>query len=163
MDRTQSIDYYIGKIFVSPWYRRSLVKFVNNFMTDYDFSVNQSSSTWYYAPRLYEFSIIHTLCDRFEKVILKTHGTKNLQFDEMWANKNPPGSKTSLHNHKGSSNSAVFYLQKPKDSGNFILNEKLIKVNQNDLILFQSDLFHETEYNNSKHDRIVVGFNYTTY
>lgn len=132
-------------------------------MGDYDFGVGPSQSTWYFTSKLWQFSLFHPICDRLSYKISDVHNCPNVQFKEMWANINYPGSKVSPHSHVGAKNSGVFYLQKPKNSGEFILDGKTIPIKQNELILFDSNIIHETEINNSKEKRVVIGFNYTVY
>ena len=55
------------------------------------------------------------------------------------------------------------YLNKPENSGNIIFHttgKVMVEVKTNDLIFFDSKIFHETEENKSNDERIVCGFNF---
>tara|TARA_R100001015_G_C4630590_1_gene192332 strand:- start:987 stop:1541 length:555 start_codon:yes stop_codon:yes gene_type:complete len=86
---------------------------------------------------------------------------------DFWINIVEPGGYTKLHNHitmfKELKNipqkAGVFYLQKPKKSGNLCIENKVIKVKENDMIIFNPFLNHHTEINKSKKQRIVFSVN----
>lgn len=102
--------------------------------------------------------------------ILQNNLEKNIKINisSMWANVGSHGSKVSPHNHVSDSYDDLFrtcgicgayYLQKPKLSGNFIANNKVIDTKEGQLILFSPHMTHQTEVNFSKKDRIVISFN----
>jgi len=78
----------------------------------------------------------------------------------MWGNINYPGSCTSLHNHGNKTHTGVIYIKKPRNSGNIIIDGKVIKVKENDLLLFNASKMHQTEINQSNKTRVVISFNY---
>jgi len=103
---------------------------------------------------------------------------------QSWANIYPPGSYIDAHNHSPVSLTACFYLQKPENSGNIIFENPLttilkhqptnalldldnydslfdreIQIKEGELIIFPGWLTHKTSVNNSKENRIIIGFN----
>lgn len=149
-------DYNIKKIFISPFYKKILLREINLFSSDYDFSHGSSYSTWYTNCFLQESRFFFPLVEKIKKKIVY-----NINITEMWGNINFPGSKVKLHNHKNKINSGVIYLKKPKNSGNIIIDNNIINVNENDILFFNSSKMHETEINLSNHIRCVISFNYT--
>jgi hypothetical protein len=57
------------------------------------------------------------------------------------------------------SKTGVFYFKKPKDSGNIIVEKKVIKVKENDMIVFDSNYIHESQSNKSNDVRIIFSIN----
>lgn len=104
----------------------------------------------------YEFDILDGFCKSLADL------TKYYLID-MWSNLGPPGTYVKPHNHYSesfpNSISGVFYLQKPKNSGNFVMEDKEILVETGDLILFESTAMHWTKKNQSNENRIVISFN----
>ena len=101
----------------------------------------------------------HPILDGF----LKTVG-KDFKILDFWFNIYGPHGHVKPHSHaqdslKGNLKSGVYYFQKPVNSGNLILNKKLIKVEEDDLIIFNSDLEHYSEPNKSNQDRIIFSSN----
>ena len=86
---------------------------------------------------------------------------------DFWINIVKPGGFTKTHNHITSikelknipMKTGVFYLKKPKNSGNIIIENKLIKIKQNDIIVFENWMNHKTEINKSKENRIIFSIN----
>lgn len=148
-------DYNIKKIFVSPFYKKILLREINLLLSDYDFSYGSSYSTWYNNCFLQENRFFFPLVDKIKKKM-----DYNINITEMWGNVNFSGSKVKLHNHKNKVNSGVIYLKKPKNSGNIIIDNNIINVNENDILFFNSSKMHETEINLSNEKRVVVSFNY---
>ena len=86
---------------------------------------------------------------------------------DFWINIVEPGGYTKTHNHisliKELKNvpqkTGVFYLQKPRQSGNLHIEDNLIKVKKNDILVFDPWLNHGTEKNKSKKQRIIFSVN----
>ncbi len=92
---------------------------------------------------------------------------KNYRILDFWINIVEPGGYTKPHNHANvfpelknvPQKVGVFYLQKPKESGNLYIENKLVTVKQNDMVIFDCNLNHHTEINKSKKQRIVFSVN----
>jgi hypothetical protein len=136
------------------------------------YCLGDMKSTYHTNAFLYklpEFSFFETKLN----VISQKTLNQNIRICNMWANVGSYGSKVSPHNHirddhsdyesdnlfKTSGICGAYYLQKPKLSGNFISNNNIVDINQNDLILFSPHMIHQTEINKSHKDRIVISFN----
>jgi len=100
--------------------------------------------------------------------------------DRSWCNVHPPGGSTLEHRHNGILVAAVYYLQKPKESGNLLVRNPMemykcndpidieewdsyiwqsVEVKTGDLLIFPGWLLHKTEVNKSKEDRYVISWN----
>lgn len=78
-----------------------------------------------------------------------------------WANVYPTGSFIQSHNHITFDKllSAVFYLKSDKDSGMLCLKDREPQlINEGEVFLFPSKIEHWTTPNESKHDRVMVGY-----
>ena len=53
----------------------------------------------------------------------------------------------------------VYYFKKPKNSGNIVVDNKVIKIKQSDIILFDGNLMHYSERNKSNLPRIIFSIN----
>lgn len=110
----------------------------------------------------------------FQKLVEKINlSSKNFFKDDllitcMWANVGEYGSNLSRHKHieeytsedfKNYGITGVFYLKKPKNSGNFIADQSIIEVKENQILFFSPHLFHETQINQSDQKRVSVSFN----
>ena len=92
---------------------------------------------------------------------------KHYSITDMWSNLHPNNSFTARHHHSTPQYpnliSGVYYLKKPKDSGNLVFDDYgVVKVKENDIILFnQSENlgWHWTERNLSKQQRVIISFN----
>lgn len=88
---------------------------------------------------------------------------ESTSFVGMWANQYPRNSYARPHRHTINNDiiNVLFYLQKPKNSGDLYLeiNEKSyrIGVDEGDIIIFPGGLYHWTDINNSDEYRILVG------
>lgn len=83
---------------------------------------------------------------------------------DFWFNIYGPNGYVEPHSHSkfnlgGTLRSGVYYIQKPINSGNLILNNQLIKVEEDDMVLFNSDLLHYSEPNKSNQDRVIFSCN----
>ena len=108
-----------------------------------------------------------SLIDELKNYILSAMDNK-YRFLDMWVNVHPPKAYVTSHTHytKKYPNllSGVYYLKKPKNSGNIIFETGVVNVEEGDLIIFHQPSKggkHWTERNNSDQDRIVVSFNIT--
>ena len=87
----------------------------------------------------------------------------NMPFMDMWANVNPPGTNVRPHNHFSeqypNSVVGVYYLSKPKDSGNLIIEGTEVEINEDDLIFFDDVDMHWSQKNESNQYRFAISFN----
>lgn len=98
--------------------------------------------------------------------------------NSAWVSLYPPNAYLNLHAHEKVGIAIVFYLKKPKDSGNLILKNnfniwkfyehqhnidivndtpKIFDVEEGDIVMFPAFLMHGTQVNNSNEDRIIIG------
>lgn len=94
----------------------------------------------------------------------------DLNIANMWANRYRQYSFVKPHKHGDKKNniSAVFYLQKPKKSGNLhigiptndIPEDCYVEINEGDIILFPSYLMHWSEPNLNTKEKILIGIDY---
>ena len=91
--------------------------------------------------------------------------------DEFWFNIAKPGEPTGWHDHKeNAALSAVYYLKVPSGSGQIQFRKKnregwyewTVKSQTGKMILFNSNVEHAVEKNNSSGDRISLAFNLYT-
>tara|TARA_Y100000361_G_C11152516_1_gene342044 strand:+ start:1758 stop:2282 length:525 start_codon:yes stop_codon:yes gene_type:complete len=155
------------------WFKRQkLKKIIYKNLKTHMYCLGDMKSTYHTNASLHklpEFSFFETKLNLFSQKILN----RNIRICSMWANVGTHGSKVSPHNHirddysdyeadhlfKTSGICGAYYLQKPKLSGNFISNDNVVDINENDLILFSPHMMHQTEINKSYKDRIVISFN----
>ena len=148
-------DYEIRKLFINPLYKRQIIQKIKLLSTVYDYGFSKSFSTWYNNCSLHEDNLFYPILKKIENKF-----PYKIQIKEMWGNINYPGSKTTLHNHAERTNAGVVYLKKPKNSGNIIIDGKVIEVKENDILIFDATQMHMTEINKSKFSRIILSFNY---
>ena len=100
--------------------------------------------------------------------------------DRSWCNIHPPGGVTVEHRHTGIMASAVYYLHKPKGSGDLLVRNPMemykcndpidaeqwdvfnwqnVEAETGDLLIFPGWLLHKTEINKSTEDRYVLTWN----
>ena len=53
----------------------------------------------------------------------------------------------------------VYYLRKPTNSGNLIIEGEMIDIQEDDIIFFNDKDIHWTQKNKSNEDRITISFN----
>lgn len=85
----------------------------------------------------------------------------------MWANEYTTGSYAKKHKHYFDSDvfGVLFYLQKPKDSGDLYLEvptddtfeEHKIKITEGDILIIPTQLMHRTDPNLNVIPKIVIG------
>lgn len=86
---------------------------------------------------------------------------------DFWINIVKPGGYTKTHNHitlieelkDVTMKTGVFYLKKPKNSGNIVIEDNVYKIKENDIIIFEPWMNHKTEQNKSKENRIIFSVN----
>lgn len=84
----------------------------------------------------------------------------------FWFNAMLPGHNTSLHTHEEYEEklSAVYYITAPEDSGDLLIHDKdnivHIKPVAGQVILFEPEVPHEVETNQSDELRLSVAFNF---
>lgn len=126
------------------------------------------------------FDIIHKEVSEYAFNFLEA---KKIEYDNSWYMINKPYSYNLKHDHPLSSISGVFYITKPKNSGDivfhnphevqhFLSNDSVEKFNnynagkyffhakEKDLLIFPAWLKHEVTQNLSKKNRIAISFNY---
>ena len=163
------MNFDIGKtsLTINPLYKFLLYQIVKRNLYSHIACEGNSSSTYNIKKKLHTNPLFNILSKKIENKIKEVIVDKNLMPHSMWFNVNKKGGKIILHNHYtvGEDNkiSGVYYLNKPKYSGNIVFHtteKTLVKVKTNDLVFFDSKLYHETEENKSNKDRIVCGFNF---
>lgn len=78
---------------------------------------------------------------------------------EMWSNKTSPGGFLKAHNHAGNKYAGTIYVRVPERSGDIIMNGHCKgNIKQGDVIVFEGQVSHKTEINNSDRDRLVIAF-----
>jgi uncharacterized protein (TIGR02466 family) len=124
-------------------------------------------------------------CYNFLNCFNKRDIKKNLNvfLNSYWINKNNNSDYNLLHNHLPNNFSGIWYLKTKKNQGRLvfqnadmtIFNENnfsyfddnhfysrfFLNVEENDLILFPSHMFHYVEPNKTNTDRISLAFNLT--
>ncbi len=86
---------------------------------------------------------------------------KEFEFQSMWANRYPPGSAVIRHNHKRLAGdkyliSSLLYIQMPTNGGNLVIEDEEIKLEEGDLVFFESFRDHWTIPNKSSDDRLIL-------
>lgn len=118
--------------------------------------LNGGLSTYTFFANLFEVDIFKSFTDSLISI------TKRRPID-MWSNIGFPGTSVKPHNHYSenfpNSISGVYYLYKPKNSGNLIVEGNEISVKTGDLVLFDDTKMHWTNKNESIENRIVISFN----
>lgn len=113
-------------------------------------------STYSCAANLFKDVFFKNFCERIISL------TDKYPID-MWSNIGYPGTYVKPHKHYSerypNAISGVYYLQKPTDSGNLVIEGDVINVKSGDLVLFGDAEMHWTEKNESNKDRIVISFN----
>ena len=120
--------------------------------------------------------ILDFACQLGRKIINKALIIPNkrlgFQNNEFWFNISKPGESTGWHDHKIKSRlSGVYYIKIPDRSGNIRFRYKnkssykewSLDSEENKMILFNSDLEHCVERNNSDEKRISLAFNLYTF
>lgn len=163
------MNFGVGKttLNINPVYKFLLYQIVKKNLRSHIACEGNSSSTYNIKKRLHTNLLFNILSKKIENRIKKVIVDKSLIPHSMWFNVNKNGGKIGRHNHYtvGVDNkiSGVYYFNKPKDSGNIVFHtteKTLVEVKTNDLIFFDSKLYHETEENKSNKDRVVCGFNF---
>ena len=99
----------------------------------------------------------------FDKLTKAINNIINIPFLDMWANINPPGTNVRPHNHFSEKYPntlvGVYYLNKPVNSGNLIIEGNEIQINEDDLIFFNDVDMHWSQENKSMQDRVAISFN----
>ena len=125
--------------------------------TSHKLQTGNALSTYETHGRLFEqFDVFSKLSNSISEKV-------NLSFMDMWANINPPGTNVRPHNHytpdHPNSLVGVYYLCKPNNSGNLIIEGEMIDVQEGDVIFFNDKDIHWTQKNKSNEDRITISFN----
>jgi hypothetical protein len=163
------MNFDIGKtsLNINPLYKFLLYQIVKRNLYSHIACEGNSSSTYNIKKKLHANPLFNILSKKIENKIKEVVVGRDLIAHSMWVNISNIGGKIGRHNHYtvGEENkiSGAYYLNKPKDSGNIIFHtteKTLVEVKTNDLIFFDSKLYHETEENKSNKDRIVCGFNF---
>ena len=139
--------------------KKEILKKIKNIKSSNYISVENGTSSY---STVYDYGKdrqFHPILDGF----LNLAG-KGFEILDFWFNIYGPHGHVKPHSHannslNGNLKSGVYYLQKPIYSGNLILNNKLIKVKEDDIVLFDSNLEHYSEPNKSNQDRIIFSCN----
>jgi len=150
---------------ISSEVRNKFLNFIENDPADIEPNLGGVSRTNYHHND-HEEDLVALYHDHLQPVI-KPAMTGPFTLSGIWYQvylKNS-GSYHEFHNHvcENSQYSAIYYL-KLKD--NSIATEfkmdgevKRIRVNEGDMILFDSNLYHRSPPNNTDHDKVIVSFN----
>ena len=160
-------DMIVKKLPIQLESKEILTDFVNlnkdRLLTNHDL-VKGGKSSFGGAGKLF-VQLPPKIIDELKNYILSAVDNKYRLLD-MWINIHPPKAYVTSHNHytKKYPNmlSGVYYLKKPKNSGNIVFEKGAINIEEGDLIIFRQPSKggqHWTEQNNSDKDRIVVSFN----
>jgi len=107
-------------------------------------------------------TFIRSNLDTFAELI---NVPKDFEFQAMWANRYPPGTCVMKHNHTylGGDKyliSALLYIQKPFNSGNLVVENEEIDIEEGDVVFFESFRDHWSIPNESNEDRLLIGMEY---
>jgi len=84
-------------------------------------------------------------------------------FLDLWSNVYSKGSFVKPHSHFSEEypvgKNGVFYIKKPKDSGNLVVEDQVIDCEENDIVIFGNSDMHWSQPNESNEDRIILSFN----
>jgi hypothetical protein len=124
--------------------------------------VNKGVSTYNSLVDYYPYKVFDKIINKF--ICL---AGKDYHVLEFWINIYEKGGFVKEHNHTTDvpelidvpMKSGAYYFKKPANSGNIIIDNKLIKVKEGDILLFNSDQNHYTEKNLSNEQRIVFSIN----
>ena len=132
---------------------------------DHDLVINGFSS--YSVPYNYGADTAFDSLIKSVFEILKNKYKNNIyEIIDMWFNIYKKGGYVKEHNHtskkyeKSDLKTGIFYLKKPLNSGELYINNKEIKLNENDFIIFDAEENHYTTKNKTNEDRIVISFNF---
>lgn len=132
----------------------------NNYFYQHEAVYGDGLSTYDVHDKLHlkHPKIFEELCWRVLNIV-----GRDYKFLDMWANVYHHGSYVKPHSHFDKRYPeglcGVYYLKKPNDSGNLIINNQLIVIDENDLVIFGNKDIHSTEKNKSNESRIVISFN----
>jgi len=142
-----------------------LILFENHNLIDFD----KGNSTFNFKiPIHITYPIFQPIVDTF----LGMAGEDYYVID-FWANKYKNKGYVKSHNHYPSGpdiffnekaeqiklKTGVYYFNKPKNSGNLIIEDRIIDVKEDDFIMFNSILNHSSEPNESNLERIIFSIN----
>lgn len=155
------------KIHINLIQKFLMKRFIFSNLKEHAYCVGNIKSTYHTNHFLHEQKTFHSLVKKIIQSSKKFFDNE-LIIVCMWANVGCYKSKTLRHNHidhfatdlfKQRGISGSFYLSKSRNSGNFIADDKIIEVEQGDILFFSPHLFHSTEINESNKKRIVISFN----
>ena len=159
-------------------YSHQIENFVNDY-NDYDGHPFGLPKDW---PELEEFygylqHILALVCDEWGY-----DPNWDRKISESWMNVHPKGGWTTEHHHQNVMFATTAYMNKPNNSGNFLVRNPLevfkkseptdtsywrdekfwapIEVETNDVLIFPGWLTHKTEVNESDEERYILSTNY---
>ena len=116
-------------------------------------SAGEFISSYVFDQKLHEWPEMQNIVQWIEAAFSGHHIT------EMWANKTEPGGFLKAHNHAGNKYAGTIYVKVPDNSGDIIMNGHCRgNIKQGDVIVFDGQVSHKTEINNSDSDRLVMAF-----
>ena len=128
----------------------------SNIFSSHKLQTGNALSTYQLYGKLFRLDVFDKLANSIMDIV-------KIPFVDMWANVNPPGTNVRPHNHFSeqypNSVVGVYYLSKPKDSGNLIIEGTEIEINEDDLIFFKDVDMHWSQTNESTQDRVAISFN----
>ena len=156
------------KVRINPFYRFLIKRYIYSKLDSHGLCSGDIRSTYHQDHNLQLRKTFQPLVKKINKTS-KNFFDANLIITAMWSNVGDYNSKVIRHNHidndistdlfKQRGISGVFYLKKPKNSGNFITDGGIIEVSEGDVLFFSPHLFHQTEKNKSRRKRIAISFN----
>jgi hypothetical protein len=163
---------FIDKINLNLVEKYFLEKIILQNLKNHMYCVGNIKSTYHVDAFLHRKKNFFNLTKKINSTAKKIFN-KNIHIACMWANVGEYGSKVQNHNHLEDDYSAYkgdqyfksfgicgsFYLRKPKLSGDFVADGKIIRIQENEILFFSPHLVHCTEKNKSNKKRIVISFN----
>jgi ASC-1-like (ASCH) protein len=142
--------------------KKKFNKILETIVFDKHALVNNGVSTYNTFAEYHQYKVFNEIINKFISL-----AGKNYYVLEFWINIYEKGGFVKEHNHITTipelinvpMKSGVYYFKKPNNSGNIIIDNKLIKVKEGDILLFNSDQNHYTEKNLSDEQRIVFSIN----
>jgi len=128
----------------------------SNIFSPHQLVTGNALSTYELYGKLFQLDVFDKLANSIMDIV-------KIPFVDMWANVNPPGTNVRPHNHFSeqypNSVVGVYYLSKPKDSGNLIIEGTEVEINEDDLIFFDDVDMHWSQKNESNQYRFAISFN----
>ena len=127
----------------------------SNIFSPHQLVTGNALSTYQLYGKLFRLDVFDKLANSIMDIVKS--------FVDMWANVNLLNTNVRPHNHFSeqypNSVVGVYYLTKPKDSGNLIIEDTEVEINEDDLIFFDDVDMHWSKKNESNQHRFAISFN----